>query len=102
MNRLVYYIAEEYYEYEENKGLKEVVEVVTEWLEGARPASCCLIVKGLTERGWGCEVEASCVVRTWALMEWGGRGRGIGVSGDMSCALAVDASCCQYYGMRVT
>ena len=63
MNRLVYYVAEEYYEYEGNKGLTEVVEVVTEWLEGARPASCCLIVKGLTERGWGCEDEASCVVR---------------------------------------
>lgn len=61
MTRLMYYFTER--AWEEEDALRLVVEVVGGWLEGHRPASCCLIVKALSQPEYLCEFEAQAVVR---------------------------------------
>ena len=47
----------------EEDALKMVIEVVTPWLKGHRPASCCVVVKGLSQPEFLCEFEAQAVVK---------------------------------------
>ncbi|KAK5128217.1 hypothetical protein LTR85_002884 [Meristemomyces frigidus] len=62
MTRFMYYLTEKAYEHD--GALSLVVEKVTPWLEGHRPASCFLVVKSLSKAKFMCEFEAQAVVRT--------------------------------------
>lgn len=61
LTRFMYYFTEEAWKTEH--ALEMVVEKAEKWLEGHRPASCCLIVKGLSEGRFLCEFEGTAVVR---------------------------------------
>lgn len=62
--KVTYYLSGDKYVYEEEQSLKELEAVAHEWLSGCRPSACALIVKGLSQREFGCEVSAEAVVRT--------------------------------------
>ena len=62
MTRFMYYFTERAWEQED--ALKLAVDTVMPWLKGHRPASCCLIVKSLSEPRFLCEFEAQAVVRS--------------------------------------
>ena len=53
-----YYVVEKFYKYEDDVGLNLVSAKLTEWLEGHRPASTMLVVKGLSKPEFACEFEA--------------------------------------------
>ena len=57
----MYYFTER--AWEEEDALKLVIEVVGKWLGGHRPASCLLVVKGLSQPEFLCEFEAQAVVQ---------------------------------------
>jgi enamine deaminase RidA (YjgF/YER057c/UK114 family) len=61
INRFIYYFVEHAWDAD---ALKLVGEVVGEWLQGHRPASSFLIVKGLSKPEYLCAFEAEAVVRT--------------------------------------
>ena len=61
MTRLMYYFTERAWNQED--ALKVVMDTAAPWLQGHRPASCCLIVKSLSEPQYLCEFEAQAVVR---------------------------------------
>lgn len=48
--------------WEGDKSLKEIYEVVTPWLEGNRPTSCCLIVARLSQPRFMCEFSAEAII----------------------------------------
>ena len=56
---LKYFMVERFYEYEGNEGLETVGAKVGSWLKGHRPASTLLVVKGLSQREFACEFEAT-------------------------------------------
>ena len=58
-----YFIVERFYDYEDNKGLKLVGAKAGKWLEGHRPASTLLVVKGLSQEEFACEFEATVCLR---------------------------------------
>lgn len=62
MTRFMYYITES--AFADEGALSLVVEKVTPWLDGHRPASCFLVVKSLSRPEFMCEFEAQAVVRT--------------------------------------
>ena len=52
-------MVERFYQYEGNEGLATVSAKVGAWLNGYRPASMLLIVKGLSPPDFACELEAT-------------------------------------------
>jgi len=59
MTRLVYYVVE----YDGDSTRRILVEKITAFLQGHRPASCLLIVKALSKPEFKVEIEASAVTR---------------------------------------
>ena len=58
-----YFVVECFYDYEDDKGLKLVGGKAGEWLEGHRPASTLLVVKGLSQKDFACEFEATVYLK---------------------------------------
>ena len=52
-------MVERFYQYEGSEGLQIVGAKVGAWLNGHRPASTLLVVKGLSQWEFACEFEAT-------------------------------------------
>ena len=56
---LKYFMVERFYQYEGYEGLQTVGAKVDAWLKGHRPVSTLLVVKGLSQREFAWEFEAT-------------------------------------------
>lgn len=61
MTRFMYYVTEK--AWEQDDVIQTVLNIITPWLQGHRPASCFLVVKSLSEPRFLCEFEAQAVVK---------------------------------------